>query len=89
MEVVGRLKPNGRLLSRSPLTDVLELEALRDAVAGKSAGWQVLRAVADSDPRLDTVLLDELYERAERQRGELEVLHLTVSRRCMALVGEA
>jgi hypothetical protein len=37
METVGRLKSNGRLVGRSPLTSVLELEFLRLGVEGKAA----------------------------------------------------
>ncbi|GAA1514051.1 hypothetical protein [Nocardioides humi] len=80
-EVAGRLKPNGRVLSRSPLTDVLELEALRDAVYGKRGGWEVLRSVADDDPRLDAALLDDLLARSDRQLERLQGLHVGVSRK--------
>jgi hypothetical protein len=45
-EKAGRLKGNGRLLRRSPLSTVLELEALRLGVEGKAAGWQTSGACA-------------------------------------------
>lgn len=77
---VGRLKPNGRLVRRSPLTDVLEPEALRAAVGAKSSGWQLLRAVAESDQRLDADLLDELLRRAGDQLSRLEDVHLRAGR---------
>ncbi|GAA3671965.1 hypothetical protein GCM10022237_34550 [Nocardioides ginsengisoli] len=80
-ERVGRLKPNGRLLRRSPLTDVLELEALRDAVYGKRAGWELLRELANDDPRLDAGLLDDLIDRAGEQLVRLKGLHLAVARK--------
>lgn len=38
-EKMGRLKPNGRLVSPSPLGTVLDLEALRLAVEGNMALW--------------------------------------------------
>ncbi|TWH04190.1 hypothetical protein L615_010600000050 [Nocardioides sp. J9] len=79
-EVLGRLKPNGTLFRRSPLTDVIELETLRLAVTGKKAGFEVLRAAADSDPRLDPYALDRLLERADEHVRALERLHVTVSR---------
>ena len=44
MEKASRLKPNGRLVTRSPLSRVLELEAMRLGVEGKAAGWRTLRA---------------------------------------------
>lgn len=37
-ETLGRLKPNGSLVRRSPLTDLIEIEGLLDAVAAKLAG---------------------------------------------------
>lgn len=77
---LGRLKPNGRLVTRPPLTDVLEVEALRLAVAGKANGWQLLREIATHDPRLDQALLDRLQDRAAAQLRALEALHLRVAR---------
>lgn len=75
-ERVGRLKTNGRLLHRSPLSTLLELEALRLGVQGKQAGWRTLRHLADTDDRLDARELDGLLERARRQTDTLEELRL-------------
>lgn len=77
-ELVGRLKPNGRLVRRSPLSDLLEIEALRDAVTGKRAGWQLL--LAAGDVRVDPGQLEELIRRADDQLTRLEALHLRVGR---------
>ncbi|MFH8336461.1 hypothetical protein [Streptomyces sp. AM6-12] len=71
-ERLGRLKGNGRLIRRSPLSTVLELEALRLAVEGKAAGWQTLRRLSAVDQRLDAAQLDTLLERARRQQKTLE-----------------
>ncbi|MGI5142139.1 MULTISPECIES: hypothetical protein [unclassified Streptomyces] len=76
METVGRLKSNGRLIGRSPLTSVLELEFLRLGVEGKAAGWRTLCEVAEDDERLDRHELDELLERAQRQVRTLEELRV-------------
>ncbi|GAB2868927.1 hypothetical protein GCM10027074_40710 [Streptomyces deserti] len=73
-ERVGRLKSNGRLVRRSPLSPLVELEALRLGVEGKAALWQTLRRLADSDDRLDPRLLEDLLERARRQQSTLEEL---------------
>ncbi len=73
-EKAGRLKLNGRIVSRSPLSDVLELEALRLGVEGKACAWRVLRALSGTDPRLDGERLQELLRRAERQIRILETL---------------
>lgn len=78
---LGRLKPNGRILTRAPLTDLVEIEALRIAVWGKRSGWEALRSVADADPRLDASLLDHLVERSDRQLERLGQLHLTTARK--------
>ena len=56
-ERAARLKLNGRIRSRSPLSDLEELEMLRLGVEGKAAGWRTLRALADSDQRLDATRL--------------------------------
>ncbi|MGW0838960.1 hypothetical protein ACWD26_02150 [Streptomyces sp. NPDC002787] len=75
-EKLGRLKANGRLVHRSPLSTLIELEMLRVGVAGKLACWQTLRRLCDSDERLDPHLLDDLLRRAHRQLRTLEELHL-------------
>ncbi|CNE06492.1 Uncharacterised protein [Mycobacterium tuberculosis] len=71
----GRLKLNGRLVSRSPLSDLVEVEALRLAVEGKAAGWRTLLAVAEHEPGLDTARLRTLLERAAAQAALLDELH--------------
>ncbi|MEV6612027.1 hypothetical protein [Kutzneria sp. NPDC051319] len=75
-EKLGRLKLNGRLFSRSPLSYVIELEAMRLGVDGKAAGWQTLRSLAEHDDRLDRTHLDELLTRAEAQKETLERLRV-------------
>ncbi|MEU6136646.1 hypothetical protein [Nocardioides sp. NPDC047086] len=80
VELAGRFKPNGRLVRRSPLSDLFELEALRDAVAAKRAGWQLLRTATEDDARVDALQLDELIRRADDQLARLEDLHLRVGR---------
>ncbi len=75
-ERVGRLKANGRVVRRSPLAPMLELELLRLGVEGKAAAWRTLRRLADTDDRLDPGRLDSLLERAERQLETLEALRL-------------
>jgi hypothetical protein len=71
-ELAGRLKSNGGLIRRSPLTSVVELEFLLLGVEGKAAVWRTLRPLADTDGRLDPRQLDALLERAERQLRTLE-----------------
>ncbi|MFE7141159.1 transaldolase [Streptomyces sp. NPDC057644] len=73
-EKAGRLKPNGHILSRSPLSDLLETESMLLGVLGKAACWRTLRILAESDERLSTDRLDTLLERAEQQSDTLEEL---------------
>jgi hypothetical protein len=70
-EKLGRLKPNGRLLSYSPLSRLVELESLALGISGKLSLWEALREVAAEDARLDLEELGRLAERAERQRKEV------------------
>ncbi|GAB2907121.1 hypothetical protein [Streptomyces heilongjiangensis] len=74
-EKLGRLKANGRLVRRSPLSTVVELEMLRAGVTGKIACWEALRQLAESDERLDPAVLDDLLHRGHRQLHALEELH--------------
>ncbi|WP_225828705.1 hypothetical protein [Streptomyces naphthomycinicus] len=71
-EKMARLKANGRLVRRSPLSTFLELEALRVAVEGKTAGWETLRGLAPAEKRLDARQLDSLLDRAHRQQEIVE-----------------
>ena len=78
-ERLGRLKPNGTIVRRAPLSDLIELEALRTGVEGKAALWRALRAIAETDPRLDQAELDRLSERAVDQARTLDGWHREVS----------
>ena len=74
-ERLGRLKPNGGLVGRMPLSDLIEVEAMSDAVQAKFAGW---RALVSAGVPTRTRLTD-LVGRAERQADELGDLHRTAS----------
>jgi hypothetical protein len=86
-EKAGRLKFNGHLTSRSPLSSLEELEMLRLGVEGKVAGWRTLQALASQDPRLDPGQLDELIARAQRQSGLLEELRVQAAADVIAARG--
>ena len=83
-EKAARLKPNKRLVERSPLSRVLELETLRLGGEGKAAGWRTLREVADTEPRLPAERLEELLARARRQAEELEKLRVRAVNEALA-----
>lgn len=82
-ERIGRLKPNGHLLSRTPLTDLIDLEAMRVAVAGKTAGWEALLSVVDQHDGLPLDELTALHEQALRQTEQLAELHSRAAARSL------
>jgi hypothetical protein len=84
-EKLGRLKFNGHLLSRSPLSSLEETEILRLGVEGKAAGWRTLRALASRDRRLDAGHLDELLARADRQSSALESLRVSIAEQALTI----
>ena len=71
-EKLARLKLNGHVLSRSPLSSVVELEALLAGVEGKRRLWRTLRHLAEADQRLDAAELDVLIDRSLSQTEVLE-----------------
>ncbi|GAB2994681.1 hypothetical protein LWP59_01245 [Amycolatopsis acidiphila] len=73
-EKAARFKLNGRIVTRSPLSRLMEFEAMRLGVEGKVAGWRTLRARAAVDPRLDAAKLDELITNGRSQITRLERL---------------
>ncbi len=73
-ERVGRLKPNGRIVRRSPLSDVVELEGLIAAVHVKVAGWQAAQ-VGEFLTAEESARLEELEARAHTQAERLSGMH--------------
>jgi hypothetical protein len=69
-ERAARLKPNGQLLGDSPLSRLLELDALSLGVEGKRLLWVALGRLGD--PRLAEFDFAALAERALAQRDGLE-----------------
>jgi hypothetical protein len=66
-EKLARGKLNGRLLSRSPLSDLIEFEFLASGVRAKRSGFETLRIAAEVEPRLPKAELDRLVDQANRQ----------------------
>jgi hypothetical protein len=83
-EKVGRLKLNGELRDPSPLSPLVELEGLSMGIEGKRLLWTALCEVAPIADRLGRDRLQELIERAERQRDEVEVHRRDAARRALA-----
>ncbi|WP_022928992.1 hypothetical protein [Patulibacter americanus] len=69
-ERAGRLKANGRLVKRSPLSSLVELEGLSIAVQGKRTGWLVLHDL--EHPKLAPIDFAQLIRRAEDQHRRIE-----------------
>ena len=69
-EKLGRFKLNGRLVGYSPLSRVVELEALMLGVHGKLALWRSLQELEFA--QLDAAALRDLEERAVSQLESLE-----------------
>jgi hypothetical protein len=73
-EKVGAFKPNGFVVQRSPLTTVVELEAMQMAVRGKRSLWEsVEHALTDSVP--PDIDIPILIDRADQQLATLARLH--------------
>jgi hypothetical protein len=71
-EKLGRLKPNGRWREYSPLSRLVELEALALGVSAKLALWRSLREAVGEG--IDGIAFATLETRAEGQRARLEDL---------------
>lgn len=83
-ERLGRLKPNGSLVHRTRLTDLVELEAMRTAVGGKRAGWRGMLSVADTRSGLDRDVLEKLLSMADEQLELLDEEHTRVASEALA-----
>ncbi|WP_454049496.1 hypothetical protein [Cellulomonas sp. Marseille-Q8402] len=69
-ERVGRLKPNGRLTTASPLSAVLELDLMRGAVSAKRGLWETLE-IWSEELGLDGEHLRRLIAQADDQIATL------------------
>jgi len=79
-ERAGRMKLNKRVLSRSPMTLVLETELMRSAIMGKLGSWQTLRDNAH-DLGLDASIFAELEDQAREQIALFDEVHAYARRR--------
>lgn len=80
-EKLGRLKLNGQLTGYSPLSRLVEIEALAIGIAGKTQMWRALeRTLGSSQTGFD---FGELAERAIHQRDRAEDLHAIAARQAL------
>lgn len=82
------LGPRGNWMRRAPVTELALLEAMRDAVAGKIAGWQALLTVVEEHAYLDRDELQDLLAQGERQLDVLSRAHTAVAERVLGTPGE-
>jgi hypothetical protein len=85
-ERIGRLKLNGSLLRRSPLSDLVELEMLYIGVTGKVACWEALLQIAPGNSALDADRLQTLVGRGNDQTTRLQELREAAARRALGVV---
>ncbi|HEY9408611.1 MAG TPA: hypothetical protein VIP77_03430 [Jiangellaceae bacterium] len=76
LERLGRVKLNGRLLSRSPLSSLLEFEVLRLGVEGKAALWRTIWHLTAHRDDSTTTRLAALITAAREQAELLEKLRM-------------
>jgi hypothetical protein len=77
-EKAGRLKPNGHITGRSPLTPLVELEGLSLGIESKRLLWV---ALAQSVPeKVGPERLQDLVARAEQQRIGVERFRVEAAR---------
>jgi hypothetical protein len=72
VEKLGRLKLNGQLWSYSPLSRVVEIEALWLGVQGKLSMWRALQRFSETERSLAAIDFDRLVARARSQLRALE-----------------
>lgn len=79
-EHASRLKSNGKILSRSPMTMLLETELMRSAVQGKAGVWQTLQENAPA-LGLDPEVFAQLIEAFQKQLEALDEIHAYARKR--------
>lgn len=79
-ERAARVKPNGQLLGYSPLSRLIEFDALAAGISGKIGLWRSLSAALDPSRLPPDVDLHELIARGEAQRERIEELRVPAAR---------
>lgn len=87
-ERVGRLKGNGAVVSRSPLTPLLETELMRSAIVGKLGLWETLADNGESWG-LRAHEFEDLAARAHSQLDTLDAVHAYLRTRALRADGAA
>jgi len=77
----ARLKPHANVFTRSPIRQLIELEALYLVIQGKAACWRVLLAAAANGAPVDEQSLRLLHDRANDQLAVAEDLRIEAGTR--------
>jgi hypothetical protein len=72
---LGRVKTNGRALTYSPLSRVIELAALSSGLMAKLRLWESLLLLCKAEPRLDETEMDRHAADANKQLLAIRGLH--------------
>jgi hypothetical protein len=88
-EKASRLKLTGLTSGRDELGTFLSIEALSLGVEGKASLWTTLRELRDHYPELLSTDLDDLLQRAHRQRQVVETERIAAARRALAVDADA
>jgi hypothetical protein len=88
-EKASRLKLTGLTSGRDELGTFLSIEALSLGVEGKASLWTTLRELRDQYPELPSSDLDDLLQRAQRQRQVLETERIAAARRSLTVDADA
>ncbi|NJP66243.1 hypothetical protein HCJ92_08045 [Streptomyces sp. ventii] len=84
-ETLGVLKPNGALVRRARLSELVELETMYLGVCGKAALWRTLSELPGLAGQ-GVVDVASLLSRARAQAGMLEELRAEAGARALAVV---
>jgi hypothetical protein len=82
-EKASRLKLSGAMSGNAELGTFLSIEALSLGVEGKAALWTALRELRNHYPELASIDLDDLIDRARRQRQILEAERCAAAQRSL------
>ena len=88
-EKASRLKLTGLTSGNDELGTFLRIEALSLGVEGKASLWTTLRELRGRYPELLSTDLDDLLQRAQRQRQVLEAERLAGARRSLTTDADA
>ncbi|CAN5515689.1 hypothetical protein BH23ACT9_BH23ACT9_30920 [soil metagenome] len=81
---MSRVKRDVDRVRNSGMAGLLELEMLQVGISGKRALWTLLDEVADDEPAIAALPLQDLIRRADDQRALVERHRLVEGRHAMA-----